>query len=67
MTRFGPVGVSALSYLALGIDDGATDPRPVAAGTLAVATHTVVFGLTAAPARELYSTSRAADPLGSSC
>lgn len=51
---FGPMGVSALFYLALSIDEGVGDPRLFAAGTLAVAASTVVHGLTAMPGRRWY-------------
>jgi len=54
MGWFGPIGVSALFYLALAEHDGATDPRLFAAGTLAVAVSTVVHGVTTLPARALY-------------
>lgn len=63
---FGPIGVSALFYLAHSVHEGATDPRLFAAGTLAVAANTVVYGLTATPGRNLYSKSRAAGPPRSS-
>ncbi|WP_218148239.1 cation:proton antiporter [Lentzea xinjiangensis] len=56
---FGPIGVSALFYLAHSVHEGATDPRLFAAVTLVVAANTVVFGLTASPGRELYSKVRA--------
>ena len=46
---FGPMGVSAVFYLAYSLDEGVSDPRLLAAGTLAVAVSVVAFGLTAAP------------------
>lgn len=51
---FGPVGVSAVFYLAHTVHEGVTDPRVFAAGTLAIAVSVVVFGLTATPGRRLY-------------
>ncbi|PSL57402.1 sodium/proton antiporter (CPA1 family) [Saccharothrix carnea] len=59
---FGPIGVSALFYLAHSVHEGAIDPRLFAAGTLAVAAHTAVYGLTATLGRKLYAKSRSADP-----
>ncbi|WP_447008124.1 cation:proton antiporter [Saccharothrix isguenensis] len=56
---FGPVGVSALFYLAHSLHEGVDDPRLFAAGTLAVAVNIVAFGLSAAPGREFYAKSRA--------
>lgn len=53
---FGPVGVSALFYLALSHEEGVTDPKLWAAGTLVVATSTVVHGVTSAPGRRAYRT-----------
>ncbi|MBW3639628.1 MAG: cation:proton antiporter, partial [Actinobacteria bacterium] len=58
---FGPIGVSAVFYLALSADEGATDPRLFAAGTLAVAASTLAHGVTALPARRAYAR-RAASP-----
>lgn len=52
---FGPMGVSAVFYLALSADEGATDPRLFAAGTLVVATSTLVHGVTGLPGRRLYA------------
>ncbi len=51
---FGPIGVSALFYLALSGDEGVTDPRLWAAGSLVVAASTLAHGVTAAPGRRLY-------------
>ncbi len=52
---FGPVGVSAVFYLALSAEEGVSDPRVFAAGTLAVAVSVVAFGLTSAPFRKAYT------------
>ncbi|MBS3939409.1 MAG: cation:proton antiporter [Actinobacteria bacterium] len=51
---FGPVGVAAIYYLGHAHEEGATDSRLWAAGTLAVAASTLVHGLTAGPGRVLY-------------
>jgi NhaP-type Na+/H+ or K+/H+ antiporter len=51
---FGPIGVSALFYLTLSEEDGVTDPRLWAAGTLVVAASTVAHGISSAPGRRLY-------------
>jgi sodium/hydrogen antiporter len=51
---FGPIGVAALFYLGHADEQGVTDPRLWAAGTLVIAVSTVVHGLTAGPARMLY-------------
>jgi sodium/hydrogen antiporter len=51
---FGPIGVSALFYLALEAERLGADPTVLAAGTLVVAASTVVHGVTAAPGRVLY-------------
>jgi len=51
---FGPVGVSALFYLAFSAEEGVADPRLWAVGTLVVAASTVVHGVTSAPGRRLY-------------
>lgn len=56
---FGPIGVSALFYLALSADEGVVDSRLWAAGSLVVAASTLAHGVTAAPGRRLYR--RAAD------
>lgn len=52
---FGPIGVSAVFYLALSADEGATDPRLFAAGTLVVAASTLAHGFTGLPGRRLYA------------
>jgi NhaP-type Na+/H+ or K+/H+ antiporter len=54
---FGPIGVSALFYLAHSVHEGATDPRLFAAGTLAVVASTVAHGATTVSARKLYARS----------
>ncbi len=59
---FGPIGVSAVFYLVLSADEGATDPVLFAAGTLAVATSTLVHGVTAGPGRLLYRRAAADRP-----
>ncbi|SNS18943.1 sodium/proton antiporter, CPA1 family [Geodermatophilus pulveris] len=51
---FGPVGVSALFYLALEAERLEVDPVVLAAGSLVVAASTVVHGTSAAPGRVLY-------------
>lgn len=51
---FGPIGVSALFYLAMEAERLGADPTVLAAGTLVVAASTVVHGVTAAPGRILY-------------
>ncbi|MBI9115922.1 cation:proton antiporter domain-containing protein [Sanguibacter suaedae] len=52
---FGPMGVSAVFYLAHSAHEGADDPRLFAAGTLAVAASVVAFGLTGTPGRRAYA------------
>lgn len=52
---FGPMGVSALFYLAHSLEHGVTDPRLFAAGSLAVAASVLAFGLTGSPGRDLYA------------
>ncbi|MEP7762597.1 cation:proton antiporter [Sanguibacter sp. 25GB23B1] len=52
---FGPIGVSAIFYVAHSLDQGIHDSRFFAAGTLAIATSVVAFGVTAAPGRHAYS------------
>ena len=52
---FGPIGVSAVFYLAHTADKGVTDPRVFAAGTLAVAASVVAFGITGSPGRQVYA------------
>ncbi len=51
---FGPIGVSALFYLTFSREEGVSDPRLWAVGSLMVAVSTVVHGVTAAPGRWLY-------------
>lgn len=51
---FGPVGVSALFYLAHSLHMGVQDERLFAAGSLVVVASVVVFGVTAVPGRRLY-------------
>ncbi len=51
---FGPIGVSALFYLALAEEEGAADPRLFAAGTLGIVVSTLLHGLTALPGRRGY-------------
>ncbi|MGY1838675.1 MULTISPECIES: cation:proton antiporter domain-containing protein [unclassified Modestobacter] len=51
---FGPIGVSALFYLSFSEEEGVTDPRLWAAGTLVVAVSTVAHGVSSAPGRRLY-------------
>jgi NhaP-type Na+/H+ or K+/H+ antiporter len=53
---FGPIGVSALFYLALEAKRSGADPVVLAAGSLVVVASTVVHGVTAAPGRALYRT-----------
>ena len=54
---FGPMGISAVFYLAHSLDKGVDDPRLFAAGTLAVAASVLAFGVTAAPGRRAYARS----------
>lgn len=58
---FGPIGVAALFYLGHAHEQGLTDPRLWAAGTLVIAASTVVHGLTAAPSRLAYRARQDAD------
>ena len=51
---FGPIGVSALFYLAMEAERLGAEPTVLAAGTLVVAASTVLHGVTAAPGRVLY-------------
>ncbi|MGY1780608.1 cation:proton antiporter domain-containing protein [Geodermatophilus sp. SYSU D01036] len=51
---FGPIGVSALFYLALEAERLAVDPVVLAAGSLVVAASTVVHGVSSSPGRVLY-------------
>ncbi|WP_409330375.1 cation:proton antiporter [Trujillonella humicola] len=57
---FGPVGVSALFYLAMEHERLAPDPVVLAAGSLVVAASTVVHGISSAPGRVLYRRATAA-------
>lgn len=57
---FGPMGVSALFYLAHSVEQGVEDPRLFAAGSLAVAASVVAFGVTSSPGRAVYARSRRA-------
>ncbi len=59
---FGPIGVSALFYLAMEAERLDVTPTVLAAGSLVVAASTVVHGLTAAPGRVLYWRTRVAPP-----
>ena len=59
---FGPVGVFALYGVSHGVARGVVDPTFWAIGTLAVATSTVIHGITAAPSRLLYRRMSASDP-----
>lgn len=52
---FGPIGVSAVFYLAHSVHEGVSDPRLFAAGGLAVAAGVVAFGLTGSPGRRLFA------------
>ena len=52
---FGPIGLSAVFYLAHARHEGVTDERLFAAGTLVVATSVLAFGLTASPGRRTYA------------
>jgi NhaP-type Na+/H+ or K+/H+ antiporter len=56
---FGPMGVSALFYLAHSRHEGVADPRLFAAGTLAVTVSVLAAGLTSSPLRRLYEVSDA--------
>lgn len=51
----GPMGVSALFYVAHARHEGVTDPALLAAVTLVVSCSVVVFGLGATPARRAYA------------
>lgn len=55
MGWFGPMGVSAIFYMAHARDEGVTDPALFAAVTLAVTASVVVFGVTASPGRRFYT------------
>jgi NhaP-type Na+/H+ or K+/H+ antiporter len=54
---FGPMGVSAVFYLAHAEHQGVADPRLWAVGSLAVAASTLAHGVTSAPGRRLYARS----------
>jgi NhaP-type Na+/H+ or K+/H+ antiporter len=54
---FGPMGVSALFYLAHSLEEGVGDPRLFAAGTLAVVASILAFGVSASPGRKVYARS----------
>jgi NhaP-type Na+/H+ or K+/H+ antiporter len=58
MGWFGPIGVSAIFYLAHAMHEGVDDPRLFAAGTLAVTSSVVAFWLTSSPGRRLYARDR---------
>lgn len=51
---FGPMGISAVFYLAYSIHEGVHDERLFAAGTLAVTASIVAFGISAAPGTKTY-------------
>ncbi len=51
---FGPIGIAALFYLGHVHEQGVTDSRVWAAGTLVIAVSTVVHGLTAGTVRLAY-------------
>jgi NhaP-type Na+/H+ or K+/H+ antiporter len=64
---FGPIGVSAVFYLAHAEHKGVSDPRLWAAGTLVVAASTLAHGVTSAPFRHSYARrSGRTDPSGAS-
>lgn len=52
---FGPIGVSAVFYLALSAEEGAKDPRLLAAGMAVVVVSTIAHGVSALPGRTLYA------------
>lgn len=54
---YGPMGVSAVFYLAHSLEQGVQDPRLFAAGSLAVAASVLAFGLSATPGRMAYARS----------
>ncbi|UFU03042.1 cation:proton antiporter [Ruania suaedae] len=51
---FGPMGVSSLFYLAHSLDQGVSDPRLFAVGSLMVTASVLAFGISSAPGRRLY-------------
>lgn len=63
---FGPMGAAALFFVTLAIEEHAAEPDLWPAVALVVAASTVVHGITAAPARQLYARSagRGEDPGG---
>lgn len=52
---FGPMGISALFYVAQARHEGVADPHVLAAVTAAVAASVVVFGVTSTPGRTAYA------------
>ncbi|WP_337059473.1 cation:proton antiporter domain-containing protein [Kineococcus sp. G2] len=52
---FGPMGVSAVFYLAHSLHRGVDDPRVFAAATLAITVSVVAFGVSASPLTRLYA------------
>lgn len=52
---FGPIGLSAVFYLAYAREEGVHDPRVFAIGSLVIAVSVVVFGVTASPGRRAYA------------
>lgn len=52
---FGPIGASALFYLTHAHEQGVTDARLWAAGSLTIAVSVVVHGISAAPGRRRYA------------
>ncbi|MDQ3708654.1 MAG: cation:proton antiporter [Actinomycetota bacterium] len=54
---FGPMGASAVFYLAHSLHEGVDDPRLFAAGALAVAASVLAFGVSASPGRKAYARS----------
>lgn len=54
MGWFGPIGASALFYLTFSVEEGVTDPRVWAVGSLVVAASTIAHGVSSAPGRGLY-------------
>ncbi|MEY9212392.1 cation:proton antiporter [Thermobifida halotolerans] len=61
---FGPMGISALFYLAHSIDKGVHDPRLFAAVSLAVTASVLVHGITSSPAVRVYARSSEASERG---
>ncbi|WP_394216868.1 cation:proton antiporter [Brachybacterium vulturis] len=55
MGWFGPMGVSALFYMAHARHEGVQDPALFSAITLAVSVSVVLYGVTANPGRKLYA------------